>query len=60
MYCRMINFRENVITRVLQGSLDSPNIMLAHKRRMSDATLAKFKFREHQMYPNRKLNAHEH
>ena len=60
VYCIMLNFRENFITRVSRGSLDSlklnsPNIILAYENRTPDVTLAKFKYREHQMNPNHQL-----
>ena len=59
-YCRMLNFCENFIMRVSRGSLDSPkynspNIMLAYENRAPDVTVAKFKNRERQTYPNRQL-----
>ena len=59
-YCIMLNSRENLITRVSRGSLDSPNIMLAYESRTPDVTLAKFKHRKCQSTQVANLNAHEH
>ena len=54
-YCKCLNFHELLITRVLQGSLETRNLMLVYENRMPNMTLVKLNDHECQTYPNCEL-----
>ena len=44
MYCRFLNFREHLITRVSWSPFESQNLIFAYKNSTPDITLGKFKW----------------